>query len=49
MLNRIVICRENTNHKGVLKGITKFGKLLIKVNDDCKEFSVGDFHINNKI
>ena len=45
MLNRIVICRENTNHKGILKGITKFGKLLIKINDDYKEFSVGNFHL----
>jgi len=49
MLNKTVISRENKNHIGILKGITKFGKLLIKVNDDYKEFSVGDFHINNKL
>jgi len=30
---------------GILKGITKFGKLLIKINDDYKEFSVGNFHL----
>ena len=46
MLNETVICRENKNSIGVLKGITKFGKLLIKINDNCKEYSVGDFHIN---
>ena len=49
MLNKNVICRENKNYMGVLIGITKFGKLLIKVNDDYKEFSVGDFHINNNV
>tara|TARA_B100000965_G_scaffold64159_1_gene49992 strand:+ start:1516 stop:2274 length:759 start_codon:yes stop_codon:yes gene_type:complete len=49
MLNKTVICRENKNYMGVLIGITKFGKLLIKVNDDYKEFSVGDFHINNNV
>ena len=46
MLNKNVICKENKNHMGILKGITKFGKLLLKSNDNYKEFSVGNFHIN---
>ena len=45
MLNESVVCRENKNRTGILKGITKFGKLLIKINDNYKEYSVGDFHI----
>ena len=45
MLNESVICRENKNRTGILQGITKFGKLLIKINDNFKEYSVGDFHI----
>ena len=45
MLNQIVVCRENIKNKGILKGITNFGKLLIKINDDYKEFSVGNFHL----
>ena len=45
MLNQIVVCRENIKNKGILKGITNFGKLLIKINDDYKEFSVGNFDL----
>ena len=45
MLEQTVICKENIENKGILKGITKFGKLLIKINDDYKEFSVGNFHL----
>jgi len=45
MLNETVVCRENKKRTGILKGITKFGKLLIKINDNYKEYSVGDFHI----
>ena len=44
-LEQTVICKENIENKGILKGITKFGKLLIKINDDYKEFSVGNFHL----
>ena len=46
MLNKNVICKENKNYMGILKGITNFGKLLLKSNDNYKEFSVGNFHIN---
>ena len=45
MLDQTVICKENIENKGILKGITKFGKLLIKINDDYKEFSAGNFHL----
>ena len=45
MLDQTVICKENIENMGILKGITKFGKLLIKINDDYKEFSAGNFHL----
>lgn len=48
LLNKTVVCKENKNNMGVLKGITKFGKLLIKMKDNYKGFSVGDFHLKER-
>ena len=49
MLNQIVVCRENIKNKGILKGITKFGKLLrISALDEMPQFInvlIGDMSV----